>query len=399
MIANLRGRLSRLRSNARWRWSSRSVIAVVVAIVVLGIALAIKSWDWMNAGEDSPGPTIRTVSLIIGGTVAMVLTFWRSILSERQWQIAQDQVEVAQGQARIAQESLLNQRYERATEMLSSQVPVVRLGGVYALSNLGKDHPTQYHLPTVELLCAFLRNPTEFENDTAISLVNNNPNTRPIVREDVQAAFGAVIHRSRTGIEIERRQNCRVDLAKADLRGMDAGGGGDLSRANLREADLRHAVFYETNLSDANMLGAKLAHCYLGRANLRNADMNGTDMSFCYAEFADLSEATLGIEMPAIELGRANLSNATLLAPNMKGADLQNTNLTGANFAAVSGSRREVSPTGEEYNTQFLTFAKLTQGQLDLAVADPDNPPTIPDGTVDIETGEQLVWRGRPIHR
>ena len=94
-----------LRSSERWRWSSGAVIAVVVAIVALGIALAFKCWDWMNAGEESPGPTVRTVSLIIGGAVAVVLTLWRSILSERQWRVSQDQVGVAQGQARTAQES------------------------------------------------------------------------------------------------------------------------------------------------------------------------------------------------------------------------------------------------------------------------------------------------------
>ena len=206
MSTSLKDRDQRLGSVVRWRWSSGAVIAVVVAIVALGVIFAIKYWDWLNAGEDSPGPTVRTVSLIIGGAVAVVLTLWRSILSERQWRISQDQAEVAQRQARIAQDSLLNQRYERATEMLSSQVPVVRLGGVYALSNLAKDHPEQYHLPVIELLCAYLRNPTEFEDDAAISLVNDNPNIRPIVREDVQAAFRAVVHRSTAGIEIERRQ-------------------------------------------------------------------------------------------------------------------------------------------------------------------------------------------------
>ena len=334
--------MRRLRSIARWRWSSRSVMVAVVAIVVLGVALAVKYWDWMNTGEESPGPTIRTVSLIIGGIVAMVLTFWRSILSERQWQVAQEQVGVAHDQVKVAQESFLNQRYERAAEMLGSQVPVVRLGGVYALSNLAKDHPSLYHLPIVELLCAFLRNPTEYEDDPAIRLVDNNPSIRPIVREDIQAVLRAVAHRSRTGIEIERSRDYRLDLAETDLRGVDAGGGGDLSKANLRKSDLRHVRFYEMNLSQANMLGAKLAHCYLTRTNLHKADMNGTDLSFGYAESADLTEATLGIEMCAIELGRANLSNATLLAPNMEHAVLQNTNLTGVNFAAVPGSKRHV---------------------------------------------------------
>ena len=283
--------------------------------------------------------------------------------------------------------------------MLGSPVPVVRLGGVYALSNLAREHPSLYHLQIVELLCAYIRNPTEYEDDPPIVLVNDNPNIRPSIREDIQAAFRAIAHRSRVGIEIERREDFKLDLVETDLRGIDVGGGGDLSKADLKKADLRHAVFYETNLSRTIMLGANLAHCYLTRANLHKADMRVTDMSSCYVEFADLTEAKLGREMFAVELRRADLSNATLYGPNMEHAVLEDTILTGANFVAVTSSRREVSPAGEEYNAQFLTFAKLTQLQLDLAVADPDNPPTIPDGTVDIETGEQLVWRGRPVHR
>ena len=176
---------------------------------------------------------------------------------------------------------------------------------------------------------------------------------------------------------------------------MDAGGGGDLSRANLQQSDLRHAMLAEMNLSRTNFLAAWLTHCYLSRSSLHKANLNVADMSGCYVESADLTEVTVGSEMQAVELSRTNLFNATLLAANLEGAVLKKTDLTGANFATVPGSRLEVSPTGEEYSIPFLTYAKLTQRQLDEAVADPDNPPTIPEGTLDIETGEQLVWRGR----
>ena len=38
----------------------------------------------------------------------------------------------------------------------------------------------------------------------------------------------------------------------------------------------------------------------------------------------------------------------------------------------------------------------LTQGQLDEARSDPNNPPFL-EGVLDAETGEQLVWRGKPL--
>ena len=38
----------------------------------------------------------------------------------------------------------------------------------------------------------------------------------------------------------------------------------------------------------------------------------------------------------------------------------------------------------------------LTQDQLDMARADPDHPPKL-DGVKDAITGEQLIWRGKPL--
>ena len=38
----------------------------------------------------------------------------------------------------------------------------------------------------------------------------------------------------------------------------------------------------------------------------------------------------------------------------------------------------------------------LTQAQLDVARSAPENPPEL-EGVLDAKTGEQLVWRGRPL--
>ena len=43
--------------------------------------------------------------------------------------------------------------------MLGNDVLSVRLGGIYALEHLAREHPDQYHLQIVKLLCAFVRNP------------------------------------------------------------------------------------------------------------------------------------------------------------------------------------------------------------------------------------------------
>ena len=71
----------------------------------------------------------------------------------------------------------------------------------------------------------------------------------------------------------------------------------------------------------------------------------------------------------------ADLTCARLIGANLTGALLFNTNLTGAILSKAKG---------------------LTQGQLDLARADPTHPPTL-DEVYDAETGVSLEWRGRPL--
>ena len=44
--------------------------------------------------------------------------------------------------------------------MLGSGVLSVRLGGIYALERLAKEHPEEYHIQIMELLCSFVRHPT-----------------------------------------------------------------------------------------------------------------------------------------------------------------------------------------------------------------------------------------------
>ena len=57
---------------------------------------------------------------------------------------------------------------------------------------------------------------------------------------------------------------------------------------------------------------------------------------------------------------------------NLNDVFLHGANLTGTNLKNCKG---------------------LTQEQIDEAVADSDNPPTL-EGVVDANTGEPLVWRG-----
>ena len=218
-----------------WFWW----VAGIAAVLVIGVFLSWRFWEELGDEEESLSTTVRNVGLVIGGVVAILIAVWRS--------------RVAELQADAAQQTLLNERYQRGAEMLGSEVLGVRLGGIYALESLAKEHPRQYHIQIVNLFCAFLRYPTGGERreegqDTV---------------EDVQIAVRAIGTRSRTGIELERKSDFRLDLFRANLAGaslLDA----DLGRAKLIRANLAGASLARANLCQADLTGANIsgAHFY-----------------------------------------------------------------------------------------------------------------------------------------
>ena len=262
--------------------------AFVVSVV--GLLLLCMGWDWLRSEtQESRGTTIRNAFLIIGGLVAVLLAIWRSRVSERQTQIANDQAETARKQADTAQQSLLNERYQRGAEMLGSDVLAVRLGGIYSLENLAKEYPEQYHVPVMEQLCSFVLHPTEVEGQPTVGLrevelgVVYGATTAQdfaeagaleieVVREDIQAAMGSIALCHTRNLQFETQHNYWIDLHGADLRGVDLSNK-DLSRApQYDEAAPFHYAMIGT--MHTNLRGVKLHYANLARTNLTQTDLS-----------------------------------------------------------------------------------------------------------------------------
>ena len=249
----------------------------------------------------------------------------------------------------------------------------------------------------MELLCAFVRTPP---------FPNLMPEEKP--REDVQTALDVVIYRSDQGIEIEKStatdsdpdSRFRINLQGAYLKG-----------AGLANAKLRDAILDGVWLEAAHGMGADLAGSSLYGAKLHNgarfvneacfndADMLGVNMSgsaFHGARFvgtrlgSDLSDSNfLAAIMSKADFGTSNLENA-----NMHYADLSDAKFGEAFSTSViqqtdeytDVTQRVAVPTGER------VYCRVTQRQLDAAIADPNDPPDIAEGTTDIKTGKPIVW-------
>lgn len=269
---------------------------------------------------------------MLGGIIALVFAVWRSIVAERQ--------------AASAEGSLLNERYQKGAEMLGSPTLSVRLGGIFALRSLAEEHPEQYHIQIMEIMCAFVRHPTKDSSvERPLNLHHEYDYYMRTLRADVQEAMRTIVIRSPSGISLERSREFKL---------------------YLRDAHLVYLQVQDANLSCAWLTNANLASAELPRANLSSAR---------------LRKATL----VGAKLRRANLSDAKLWGANLYGAILQNAILSGADFCGIDAD-------SQEYREPVRG---LTQNQLDQARADPGNPPKL-DGVLDAETGEPLVWRGKP---
>lgn len=340
------------------------VMSWVLFVSLVAYLLATMYWDWLNVGEangktirKSGSELIRNLGLVITAIIALPLAIWRSIVAERQ-------AIASQRQAETAQRSLLNERYQKGAEMMGSEVLSVRLGGIYALARLAREHPEEYHTQIMQLYCAFVRAHQEADENAA---ADGKQQITPL-RDDVQAILTAIGNRSETQIAIEREGTEKpytLDLSHTNLIG-----------ANLAGAVLTRANLFGVKLSGATLFGAKLSGAILVQADLVDANLTGVDLSGASLNNATLSDARLSrTNLTGAYLDGADLSSANLFNANLTDAILINTTLTNTHLSGCKG---------------------LTQEQLNDARAHMAGPPVLTD-VVDSKTGEPLVWQGNPI--
>ena len=372
--------------------STRICIGIVAVIVIL-IAITAAAWDpWLRVGAsetESNGDTLRTVGLLSGGLLAFLFGIWRATVAERQADAAQKQVETAQIQAETAQKGFLNDRYQRAAELLSAQTLAVRLGGIYALSRLAEENPEEYHVQCMELLCAFVRHPTP-DASMPITVLEEWGSADPRVREDVQAALSGIGERNPAFLELEREHNFRIDLRNARLVGADLREhllvAANLEHARLMSADLDQAVLIEADLSYAKLSGANLSGAFLPGASCLWTQFSGVTAQDTILRGAYLE----GSEWNGARMQGAYLSDANLIGADLQAANLNGTDLSGAIFGR---GRRMVGPPPFEITQEHHT--RLTQAQLDQSFAEHGTPPQLRDEVTDSETHEPLIWKSR----
>lgn len=330
---------------------------------------------WTQSPEDVRN-LIFVVSVIVGGAIALIFTFVRTVALHRQ--------------GRAAQQGHITDRYSKAVEQLGSTELAVRLGGIYALERIARDSRRD-HWTVMEVLRAFLRtrgerehSPEEPERPATNTLAALVPNpagpsygaadTKPPPKcpADMQAAFQVVGRRNcrrdpnlpwherlasymlqprfkgtalydiwLAGVWLRRRLGIylgpRINLGGADLQHIHVDNvsfpNADLAHARLDRAFLVFAHFESASFHSAHLEGAALRGAQLEKASFAAANLDDIDFFSANLEDAEFGGAHLHrAKFRRANLHRANFQSADLYEASFRGADLHEAKFRGADL-------------------------------------------------------------------
>ncbi|MCC8250198.1 pentapeptide repeat-containing protein [Saccharothrix luteola] len=286
-------------------------------------------------------PTIaQTVTALITAATAIGALIFTGLSLNA----TRDQVAAAQAQNRVTEQGQFTDRYTKAIEQIGQQGAdrlQVRLGGIYALERLAHDSPRDQST-IIEVLSAFVRTNAP------------RPPLRPFedascpdqtVSPDVQAAL--TVMGRRNGSKDEVRVNLTsVCLIRANLDG-----------ANFSGADFSGSYLSEASLVEANLAGADM-RANLGRTDMTRASLVGAKMSIAWMQNAVLYEA----DLTGAKMNDANLSGANLYHADLTGADLTNANLVIATATGATLIRTDL--TSADFSHSSLKDARLLGTRL-----------------------------------
>ena len=313
----------------------------------------------------------RDLIAIVLAFLGLLLLLWRSFSADKQARSSQENVKLATTQLQTTQQDALDARYQRIADMLGSDTVSTRVGGIYSLKQLMGTHPQQYHVPGMELLCSYVRTPPSYTSFSA-----DEPNKA--LREDVQAAMNVVGSRDQKSIAIEEKANFKIHLE-----------GVDLSYIRLKNANLSRARFEGANFSNADLMGVNMSGTVLDIANFTEASIGDSDLSWSFIQHAVFKRCRLSnCSLIYACLYYTNMTEATFDEIDFSHSQLMCTDLSGCEFRP----RHHVNYERDGTKSEWSGYCRITQKQLDEAVATPDNIPTIREGTLDGQTKKCLVW-------
>lgn len=128
-----------VRSPLRWlvRLLEHMMLEFTALLLVGGGLFVWWQWDWLT--EDASGSAVvRNLGLVVAAAIALPIAIWRSRVAERQ--------------AETAHQTMLDQRFQQALEMVGSEEGALQMTGIYALRRLAAEYPQLYEARVAEVV-------------------------------------------------------------------------------------------------------------------------------------------------------------------------------------------------------------------------------------------------------
>jgi uncharacterized protein YjbI with pentapeptide repeats len=242
----------------------------------------------MSSLRDAASITAVGLPAFAIAIIGAAATFLIGLLNyRRQGQSLDTQKEFQDLQIDLMRSAEVTDRFTRAIDQLGSEVPHVRMGGIFALERIARDSPgdRQY---VIDTLAAFVRGRLPNADVGQGGFVR----TLQVRAPDAQAALTVLCRSPLSDERVAAREAARLDLSRTDLR-----------RADLRRAHLERVNLYGARLEGADLREAHLEESVLVEANFgtvepggsfwkRGADLSGADLTGANTERAhNLDEA------------------------------------------------------------------------------------------------------------
>jgi hypothetical protein len=333
-------RWAALPQGIRWLVGIASVVLAAAIVWALFVPVA----DWL-AHHDVGSVTGSLHETALDNARGRLLTLGAGLFAAGALIFTARNFTVSRRTLELTEQGQVTDRYTKAIEQLGSDKLDVRIGGIYALERVARDsardHPT-----VIEVLAAFIREHSRDQSDHPA-----NPEEKPSVRPDVQAALTVV-----------GRREIKHDIRFGRI---------DLTRAALGGAALAYAALAYADLIGADLTGADLSGADLSRANLSRANLGGAVLDRAHLTFASLPRANLtGASLQEADLAYANLTAADLTDAYVGGAVLTDVTLTNAKWPGNA-----TVPTGWRLDASSSLLLPETRQWHRPRAATPDSGP------------------------
>lgn len=321
---------------------------IALIVILMGLVGVIQLFGAMLGlgpyADDTTGAAIRNLGLFLFALFGSPFLVWRSMVAQKQVKVAEqsqitDRINKAveglgsvksvkvyeqtpkyylddngfreidsEGEDLPMIDASGNQVYEQLAYEKTEPNLEVRLGAIYALERIAQDS-FRDHLQIMEILAAYIRGnapPIPAPNDWS-QIAAYTP------RSDLQAAITVIGRRSHSQLDLELQKKIRLDLSKSNLSKID------FSKGNYTAVSFAGSFFWGANFAYSILTGTQFYRANLNSVNFFEAQMTGTA----------LDEAIINNPIPAAGDISKSITFAKIYGVTAVGADLRGINYLG----------------------------------------------------------------------